>query len=147
VATSYASYYNRKHRRNGHLFQGRLKALLIDADGYLLPLSRYVHLNPVRAKIVAKPVEYPWSSYAAFMGRRRVPDFLETCRVLSYFGRKRREAIKPLSRTLMSSIPEFPELPYRAVIVRPYRLFYRTTDDTVWIAAVWHGAQLPDRPT
>ncbi len=43
-------------------------------------------------------------------------------------------------------IPEFPELSYREVIIAPYRFFYRKEDDTVWIAGVWHGAQLPDEP-
>jgi plasmid stabilization system protein ParE len=43
-------------------------------------------------------------------------------------------------------VPEFPDLPYREVIVRPYRFFYRVHDDTVWIVAVWHGAQLPEPP-
>jgi REP element-mobilizing transposase RayT len=91
---SYAAYYNRKHQRVGHLFQGRFKAILIDADEYLMPLSRYIHLNPVRAKIVTKPVEYPWSSYAAFIGKMKAPDFLETNKLLSYFGRRKREALK-----------------------------------------------------
>ena len=44
-------------------------------------------------------------------------------------------------------IPEFPELPYREVIISPYRFFYKTKDDVVWIVAVWHGAQLPKEPT
>ncbi len=43
-------------------------------------------------------------------------------------------------------IPELPELPYREVIISPYRFFYRTKDDTVWIVAVWHGAQIPKEP-
>jgi len=43
-------------------------------------------------------------------------------------------------------LPEFPDLPFREVIVRPYRFFYRTKDKAVWIIAVWHGAQLPDEP-
>ncbi len=43
-------------------------------------------------------------------------------------------------------IPEFPDLPFREVIVSPYRFFYKVKDDTVWIVAVWHGAQLPDEP-
>lgn len=91
---SYAAYYNRKHRRSGHLFQGRYKAILIDADEYLRQLSRYIHLNPVRAKIVTKPAEYPWSSYSAFIGRMKGSDWLETRWLLAYFGRKRKEAIK-----------------------------------------------------
>ncbi len=44
-------------------------------------------------------------------------------------------------------IPEFPELPYREVIISPYRFFYRIKNDIVWIVAVWHGAQLPKEPT
>jgi len=43
-------------------------------------------------------------------------------------------------------LPEFPELPFREVIVNPYRFFYKVKDDSVWIVAVWHGAQLPDEP-
>ena len=52
---SYATYFNHKHNRNGHLFQGRFKAILIDAEAYLKHLSRYIHLNPVRAKIIDTP--------------------------------------------------------------------------------------------
>lgn len=94
VNVSYAGYFNRRHRRTGHLFQGRFKALLIDADEYLIPLSRYIHLNPVRAAIVANPVEYPWSSYAAFVGKVKSPDFLVTDQLLARFGRRRGEAIR-----------------------------------------------------
>jgi toxin ParE1/3/4 len=43
-------------------------------------------------------------------------------------------------------IPEFPELPFREVVIRPYRFFYRVGDDIVWVVAVWHGAQLPHSP-
>ena len=52
--TAYTVYFNWRHRRSGHLFQGRYKAILIDADSYLLGLSRYVHLNPVRRKKYGK---------------------------------------------------------------------------------------------
>ncbi len=90
---SYSVYFNKKHRRRGHLFQGRFKAILIDANEYLTLLSRYIHLNPVRAKIVTHPMEYPWSSYPAFAGKGRKPDWLETDTVLSYFGREKKEAI------------------------------------------------------
>jgi putative transposase len=51
---SYTGYYNRRHRRIGHLYQGRFKAIVVDADSYLLELSRYVHLNPVRIKLKAQ---------------------------------------------------------------------------------------------
>jgi toxin ParE1/3/4 len=66
--------------------------------------------------------------------------------------RFRQRAEKSLERLIKfpesgRHIPEFPELPYREVIVPPYRLFYRVEGDIVWIVAVWHGAQLPDEPT
>ena len=89
---SYSVYFNKKQRRRGHLFQGRFKAILIDANEYLTILSRYIHLNPVRAKMVKHPMEYPWSSYPAFAGKRRKPDWLNTETVLSYFGREKKEA-------------------------------------------------------
>ena len=44
-------------------------------------------------------------------------------------------------------LPEFPDLPYRETIVAPYRFFYRVADNTVWVVGVWHGAQIPERPT
>ncbi|NVM21363.1 MAG: transposase [Desulfobacterales bacterium] len=89
---SYASYHNRKRHRSGHLFQGRFKSILVDADEYLKHLSRYIHLNPVRAKIVEKPEGYHWSSYRAFIGTTKAPKWLETDWLLSTFGKKRKAA-------------------------------------------------------
>jgi putative transposase len=71
INSSYTNYVNRKMERTGHLLQGRYKALLIDHDSYLLELSRYLHLNPVRAGIVQKPEDYPHSSYGSFIGIRK----------------------------------------------------------------------------
>jgi len=64
---SYTGYYNRKHKRVGHLFQGRYKAILVDRDSYLVELSRYMHLNPVRAGMVGKPEDYAYSSYRSYI--------------------------------------------------------------------------------
>lgn len=64
---SYTTYLNIKRKRSGHLFQGRYKAILVDKDSYLLELSRYLHLNPVRAKMATKPEEYPHSSYGSYI--------------------------------------------------------------------------------
>ncbi|MBW2410699.1 MAG: transposase [Deltaproteobacteria bacterium] len=91
---SYATYFNKKHKRSGHLFQGRFKAILVDADRYLKQLSRYIHLNPVKAKIVDSPGQYRWSSYPAFAGRQTPPVFLETNWLLSSFGKRKKEARK-----------------------------------------------------
>jgi hypothetical protein len=66
---------------------------LVEADEYLKPLSRYIHLNPVQAKMVASPGEFLWSSYPAFIGKIKTPDWLETGWLLSTFGRKKKKAI------------------------------------------------------
>jgi toxin ParE1/3/4 len=65
--------------------------------------------------------------------------------------RFRLQAGKTLKRLLRfprsgAVIPEFPELPYREIYVKPYRFFYRVREDTVWIVALWHGAQIPEEP-
>jgi len=67
INSSYTIYFNRKNNRYGHLFQGRYKAILVDKDNYLLELSRYIHLNPVRANLVVRPEEYRWSSYRDYV--------------------------------------------------------------------------------
>jgi len=68
---SYVVYHNRRLKRAGPLFQGRYKAILVDKEAYLLVLSRYLHLNPVRAHLVRTPEEYEWSSYRTYLGMRR----------------------------------------------------------------------------
>lgn len=70
IQTKYAIYFNHRHRRSGHLFQGRYKALLVDKENYFLELSRYIHLNPLRAKVVRRLKDYPWSSYPEYIGIR-----------------------------------------------------------------------------
>jgi len=66
INTSYTTYYNIKRKRYGHLFQGRYKSIVADKDNYFQHLSRYMHLNPVRAKIVERPEDYAWSSYNGY---------------------------------------------------------------------------------
>ncbi len=83
---SYTSYFNRRRRRSGHLFQGRFKAHLIDEQGYFQMVSRYIHLNPVRAKIVPRPQDYPWSSYAGYVRAGNAMDWVTYERVLLDFG-------------------------------------------------------------
>ncbi len=70
IKGSYTTYYNVRHRRYGHLFQGRFTSIVVDKDSYFLELSRYIHLNPVRAGIVQDPAEYRWSSYRGYLGRK-----------------------------------------------------------------------------
>ncbi len=67
---SYTIYYNVKRKRTGHLFQGRFKSILVEADSYFAELTRYIHLNPVKAKMVEVPEQYRWSSYNAYIVNR-----------------------------------------------------------------------------
>jgi REP-associated tyrosine transposase len=67
---SYTQYFNRKHHKVGHLFQGRYKAIICDKDEYLLSLVRYIHLNPIRANIVQKFDEYPYSGHHNYLEGR-----------------------------------------------------------------------------
>jgi len=83
---SYTGYFNRKYSRSGHLFQGRYKAILVDKDAYLLQLTRYVHLNPVKAGIVEEPERFAWSSYPGFIGKGNKYDWVEYSWVLGQFG-------------------------------------------------------------
>lgn len=92
VQTHYTSYFNNRHGRVGHLFQGRYKALVVEKDAYLLELSRYIHLNPVRAGIVEHPGQWKWSSYAAVIGRKSA-DWIDGDEILRYFGRGRSQAV------------------------------------------------------
>jgi REP element-mobilizing transposase RayT len=89
---AYTTYFNIKHKRAGHLFQGRFRAILVDKDAYAKELSRYIHLNPVRAEIVATPENYEWSSYQYYIGLKKSPDWLKKDFILGYFGCKIKEA-------------------------------------------------------
>jgi len=86
--TSYTNYYNYHNKRTGHLFSGRYKAILVEKDSYALALSAYLHLNPVKAKIVKSPIDYEWSSYKYFSKDIKVPEFMETGLILGYFGKE-----------------------------------------------------------
>ena len=84
---AYTNYFNVKRKRAGHLFQGRYKAILIEADEYAKELSRYIHLNPVRVGMVSRPEDYQWSSYRDYIGQRKTPDWLKREFIIGYFGR------------------------------------------------------------
>lgn len=90
----YTQAFNRKHQRVGHLFQGRFKSILVDKDAYLLELSRYIVLNPVRAKMVSTPDDWPWSSWHSMMGNTPSPDWLATANLLGMFAKQRKTAQK-----------------------------------------------------
>lgn len=88
----YTQASNRRHRRVGHLFQGRFKAILVDGDAYLLELTRYVVLNPVRAGMVGNPADWPWSSYRASAGLEPAAPWLAVDGLLAQFAGQRGRA-------------------------------------------------------
>ena len=100
LATAYTVYYNLKHRRHGHLLDGRFKSRLVEGDEYLLALSRYVHLNPVcvdalKAKPLKEKVEYlrayAWSSYRSYIGKSKSLGFVQYGPILSEMSGKERK--------------------------------------------------------
>jgi len=85
LLTWYAQYFNRKHRRTGHLFENRYKSILCDQDNYLIAIIRYIHLNPVRANIVTTLDElyrYPWSGHRTLIGKAK-HTWMDVAHVLS----------------------------------------------------------------
>ena len=89
----YTQYYNRKHNRAGHVFQGRFKGILVEQDAYLLELSRYVVLNPLRANMIKDIKSWKWSSYHAMTGKVPAPLWLEINWILGQFSKQRKRAI------------------------------------------------------
>jgi REP element-mobilizing transposase RayT len=90
----YTQRFNRAHDRVGHVFQGRYKSILVQKETYLLELARYVVLNPVRARMVRTPKEWPWSSYRAMIDRQAAPDWLESRWILAAFGQTAEQAVQ-----------------------------------------------------
>jgi REP element-mobilizing transposase RayT len=82
----YTQSFNRRHERTGHVFQGRYKSILVEKEAYLYELCRYISLNPVRADIVARPEDWPWSSYRATVGLDPAPEWLAGKCIQEYFG-------------------------------------------------------------
>ena len=96
LLTGYAIWYNRKHQRNGHLFENRYKSIICEEDPYLLELVRYIHLNPLRAGVVQSMEEldrYPWGGHSALVGRVK-RTWQGTGYILGQFSEKRRRAIQ-----------------------------------------------------
>ena len=93
LQSSYAQWFNRRHARVGHLFQGRYKAFLVQEDRYLLALIRYVHLNPVAAGVVANASGYSWSSDRYFRSGNG-PSWLDLDAALPTLGPNRRSAVR-----------------------------------------------------
>jgi REP element-mobilizing transposase RayT len=96
LMTGYAINFNLRHKRRGHLFQNRYKSIVCQEDRYLLELTRYIHLNPLRAGLVPDLEalgRYPWAGHSALMGQVE-RDWQDTGTIRGYFPGKRREAVR-----------------------------------------------------
>jgi REP element-mobilizing transposase RayT len=93
VLTGYSQWYNRRYRHIGHVFQGRHKAILCDSDTYLAELVRYIHLNPVRAKMVSRPEDCPYSSHREYLGLTPAA-ITDVDPLLRRFGNRREVAVE-----------------------------------------------------
>ncbi|HKK00920.1 MAG TPA: transposase [Desulfuromonadales bacterium] len=108
LLTAYALYFNRRHQRSGHLFQGRYKSIVCEEDGYLLELVRYIHLNPLRAGLVselAALAAYPWCGHSIILGNG-VLEGQVVDEVLGLFGKNRGVAIRHYSRFIADGVKQ-----------------------------------------
>ena len=98
--------FNKRYKRVGPLFQGRYKAVLVDSDSYSLQLAKYIHLNPVKAKLIQKPEDYQHSSYSSYIGKTKAPIFLNTKWVLSQYAKSKGKAVKELKKHTLEAQEE-----------------------------------------
>jgi len=106
LLTGYVINFNRRHKRYGHLFQNRYKSIICEDDPYLLELTRYIHLNPLRAGILANKKDldtYPWTGHSAIVGKLK-RGWQDSDTILAYFGRSKREAIVGYNRFVEQGI-------------------------------------------
>ncbi len=138
---AYTNYYNAKRKRAGHLFQGRYKSILVDKDAYCQELSRYIHLNPVRAGIAYSASEYPWSSYGYYIGVKRRPQWLIIERVLEYFDNDVKEASKYYRLFVEENLGEKMSSPLKDVFASS---FLGSEEFIDWAKEKWIGFKNAD---
>lgn len=100
----YTQLFNRRHQLAGHLFQGRYKAILVQKQGYLLEVARYVVLNPLRARMVSSLGAWPWSSHHLLVGARKAPAWFDQEWLLGQFGSTGNVAVQRYVRFVMAGI-------------------------------------------
>ncbi len=110
---SYTGYFNRRHRRAGHLFQGRYQGHLVEEEGYFLQISRYIHLNPVRAKMVGDPDEYRWSSFSGYVHSARQVPWICYEKVLGEFDQDAAGARRAYGQFVRAGMEDPPDSPFR----------------------------------
>lgn len=102
----YTQRFNRSQKRDGPLFRGRYKAILVEEDAYLVELLRYIHLNPVKGELVLRAEDYIWSGHRGYVRSLKGWDWLTTERLLQFFGDDLRTARRNLKRFIEEGVPE-----------------------------------------
>ena len=116
LQSGYASVFNRRHERRGPLFQSRFKAILVEAASHDWELTRYVHLNPVRAGAATRAEEYAWSSARFYLAPRGAPTWLAWAEVLAHHGRTLRAARRAYGEYLAEGMASRPDSPLRRAV-------------------------------
>src|SRR3989338_4906339 len=102
----YTQVFNKRRKRVGPLFQGRYRSILVEKESYSLELSRYIYLNPVKAKLEEKPEGWKWSSYGAFIGKAKRREFLEVEWLLGQMAKKERKAQRVFEKFTWEGLKE-----------------------------------------
>ena len=114
--SAYATHFNRTGGRTGPLFQGRFKGILVEREHHYWELTRYIHLNPVRASVARRPTDYPWSSCRAYFDARLAPPWLAWREVLSDHGQSLGKARKSYRSFLRAGVTSETTSPLKEVV-------------------------------
>lgn len=109
LSLSYVIYFNKKYKRTGHLFQDRFNSTIIKSDMQFIYVSKYIHLNPVRANIVSRPIDYKWSSYSVYELGVDANNLVNSTFLLKYFSNKATKAQQLYSHYVNSSMDDITE--------------------------------------
>lgn len=113
INNSYVKYFNTKYKKKGHLFEDRFYSLIVDKESYFWELSRYIHLNAVRAGLVKKPEDYEWSSYRVYFEKNLKDDLVDREILLSWLKEKNLEKAQAYYKEFVEAgINKKPDLPW-----------------------------------
>lgn len=113
VNNTYVKYFNTKYQKKGHLFESRFYSIIVDKESYFWELSRYIHLNAVRAGLVEKPEDYPWSSYKIYLEKKPKDDLIDREVLLNWIeGKSLAEKQRAYQKFIEEGMDKKPDLPW-----------------------------------
>ncbi len=119
LLTGYTLYFNTKYKKGGHLFQGRYKAIVCEKESYLLELTRYIHLNPVRAQLVSDPYDWEWSGHQGYLKKSKNILLIEDM-VLGSFSEDMDKARQLYAKFVYDGMPQGSQEKYYPQPSSPY---------------------------